>query len=452
MRIRYQYKSVKIRINQRFAKQIMTKKIYDILPPRLVSSTKEKPKYSIDSKKPKHKTKRERKNYFPLHGKVGGILVSLGVFVIILAVFLYFKLASVSVVIWPKTEDINFTEEITAEKSLTIVDLENKKIPAQIIEEEKELWQEFEATGSVSKDGKAEGIIKVYNKLSPAKAISLVTNTRFLSDSGKYFRSVKKITIPAAQVKSGKVVPGSIDVKVLAIEAGEGYNIGAATFSVPGLAGTSMYYSIYAELSSKMEGGFKSTVKIVTAEDIEIAEDILTKKLLNETTEIIKNKALSSGLTLFDNALSKKTTEASSSVKAGTEVDEFTYRAKAKVSGLVFKDADLNDFIKNYILSQIASDRTFLESSLTTNYIPITIDLNNRKMTFNLEISGKIYPKINEEELFSKFSGKSSSEIQEIVYTAFFQEVSQIKINMWPFWVKKAPKNQNKIKTSLNFE
>lgn len=428
----------------------MAKKIFDIIPPHLVSDAEEKVKNFVVGKKSKKKIKKERKNRSSSRFRI--IIISLGILIILLAIYLYFKLASLNVIIWPNTEDINFEDEITAENSLSAIDLQNKKIPAQVIEEEKELWQEFEATGSNSEEGKAGGTIKVYNKYSPAKAVSLVSGTRFLSDSGKYFRSVSKVSIPAVQVKGGKTVPGSIDVKVVAIESGEDYNIDPSKFSVPGLAGTSMYYSIYAESNSKMTGGFKSTSKVVTAEDIENAKGNLTKKLLDDATADIKNKASSAGLILFDGALSKNIIETSSSVKAGAEVDKFNYKVKLKVSGLVFKDVDLKDFAKGYILSQILPSKTFLEKSLSVKYTLMTIDSSAGKITLNLEISGKTYPTIDLKNLSSQIPQKSSEEIREIIYNAFSQQVSQLKINLWPFWVKKAPKNQRKIKIELIFE
>ena len=41
---------------------------------------------------------------------------------------------------------------------------------------------------------------------------------------------------------------------------------------------------------------------------------------------------------------------------------------------------------------------------------------------------------------------------REIIYENLAQKIFQTKINFWPFWVKKAPKNLEKINIKLNLE
>ena len=431
----------------------MAKKVFDIIPPHLVEKktvkTKEKVSHTVATQKKHHKEKKERKER---SFRFGGVVVSGAALLVIVCIFLYFKLASLSVVVWPMTEELNMEEQITALTTQEEVDLGIKTIPAQLITEEKELFQEFDATGSGQNEGKAGGTIRVYNKYSPATVISLKTGTHFLSDSGKYFKAASKIVIPAATIKGSKITPGSVDVKVEAIESGEAYNISASKFSVPKLAGTDVYYAIYAESSAKMEGGYESTIKVVTADDIDKAKVALSDKLLSDVDASIKEKVSTDGLVLFNDALIKEVTEASSTVKAGTEVDKFTYKVKVSGSALVFKQSDLDTLARQDIASQIGKGRVLLGKSLVLNYTPIKIDSSSGKITFDLQILSKTYPEINKIELISKLSKKDSDQIRSIVSDAFLGQISQIKINLWPFWVTKGPSNQNKIKVDLNFE
>src|SRR3989344_297800 len=263
----------------------MAKKIFDILPPKIAhkveegikSLTKEEGKHAKSQANKKHhkETNSNKKRRFPLKEA----LVGSGVIILIIAGVLYFKLQKVNVEIWPKTEVLNFKDQIMTDNSVNEINLETKTIPAQYFEEQKDLWQEFPATGNASNDGKAGGTIVVYNSYSPAGAITLKSGTHFLSDSGKYFITLQKIIIPAAKKQNSKTVPGSIAVKVQATESGEDYNIKPAKFSVPKLVGTSYYYSIYAQSSEVMTGGFSSEIKKVTEDDIQTAKNSLTKKL-----------------------------------------------------------------------------------------------------------------------------------------------------------------------------
>jgi len=431
----------------------MPKKFFDIIPPHLVSEMETKVKDFMSGKKDKkhdHRGHKDGKRKISLRWK--RIFILSGSFFILLVGYLYFSLASLDVEIWPKTELVTFEQKVTAQNLLGEVDLENKMIPAQFIEEEKELWQEFSATGSSSNKGTAEGIIRVYNKYNPPKSFSFVAKTRFLSDSGKLFRSVSKISLPAAKLEGGKIVPSWVDVRVIAAGSGESYNIGPAKFSLPGLAGTSSYYAIYGESSEEMAGGYESESKIVTSDDIENAKESLEEKLFNDTEEILKNRALSSNLELLNNVIAKNVIESSCSVKVGAEVEKFSCSTKVKVTALVFKEADLRELAEEYIISQSTGLREVLTGSLTLEYVPETIDLKLGEITLNLVMSAETYLAIDLQEMSLSFRGNDSSRISDIIYSKVGQELSQIKINFWPFWVKKAPNDQDKIKVRLNFE
>ncbi len=427
----------------------MTQKIFDIIPPHLVSNIKE-----MVGIEPKHRKgkKEEKKRKTKTNSRSRGILLSLGVVILVVVIYLYFSLASVSVAIWPKTEELSFNDRVLAADGLTEVDFVNKQIPAQFITEEKELFQEFPATGSGTQSGKATGIITVYNKVSPAKSKSLIVGTRFISSSGKYFKAVSKITIPAAKTVSGKLVPGSVDVEVVAMEAGEEYNIGPDKFSVPGLAGTSSYYTIYGESKGKMTGGFKSTNKVVTDDDIQGAKDTLLDKVSGDIKTALEAKAKADGLVLLDNALTKEVEEESASVKSGSEVDSFTYKVKIKTTALVFKESDIKEFAKNYITSNLTDGYNLLEKSLAVKYNTTAVDTKNGKINMDVDLSGNQYFSVNPNTLSLILPGKTTDQMTEAISNAYSQKVSQIKVNLWPFWVKTAPKNQNKIKIELNFE
>jgi hypothetical protein len=439
----------------------MAKKIYDIIPPKIVHQIEGGIKNLMaDAQRKKHRKETHhprKKRGFPLKEVLIGVLV----LAIILAGFLYFKLQKAEIEIWPKTETLSFEEQITADKSVGSIDPINKVIPSQYLEEEKEIWQDFPATGNVLKEGKAEGTIKIYNKYNnPPSSLTLKKGTHFLSDSGKYFITLQKITVPAAQIKSGKLVPGSIETKVVAAESGKDYNIGPAEFSVPKLAGTPYYYSIYAKSTDSMTGGFTSQVKQVTDDDIQKAKDFLTKKLLDDAESSLKKKISSaknsvsgeSDSILLESAILREIVDASSVVKSGAIVDSFNYQAKVRVGGLIFKKSDLEKFAKAYILSKISDSKTFLEKSLSINYSPKTVDIREGKITLDLGFSAKIYQTIDKNDLISLFREKSASEIKETVNRDLEGQVSQIKVNFWPFWVTKTPRDKNKIKVDLMFE
>lgn len=443
----------------------MAKKFFDIFPPDIKASQRgalSDSETRRETRSPRRRRgeagrrRKERKILKKGRAKVKSsvikeILISGGVFILLLGIFFYFKLPRLDLEIWPKAELLSFEEKITIDKNTGEIDLLNKVIPGEILEEEKELWQEFPATGTIIEEEEAEGIIRVYNRYSPPVPITLKATTRFLSDSGKNFRSLKKIYIPAAKVEGGKIVQSWTEIRVVAIETGEDYNIGPAEFSIPKLAGTPYYYTIYGESFTPMIGGFKRESKQVTQKDIQEAEDFLTKELLASTRASLKNK-VPSGFVLFGDTISEEITEVSLFVKEGAVVDQFNVQAKAKATGLIFKKSDLEKIAKEFILPEIPASKELFEESLNLSYTQELIDLEEGKIILNLKFSAKIYPTISKKELSVLFKGKSIEQIREILYESLPQQISQIKIRFWPFWVKKTPKNIEKINIKLNLE
>lgn len=450
----------------------MAKKIYDIKPPKVakkventikelsvpaVKTTKKRTrkaavpapvKYEapVMTPQPEIRSNRVSKQRFSFGGRK--ILIGSGILVLLVGIWLYNVLQKATIEISPSMQELSFQEKILVDKSIIEINLATKVIPAQLVEIEKEKQQEFPSTGSSSTDSKATGSITIYNKVEPAAPVTLLKGTHFLSDSGKYFITLEKITIPAAK---SKTTPGSITVKVQAEQVGSDSNIGPSKFSVPKLTGTAYYYAIYAESSSKMIGGSTGKVKKVTADDIGEAEEALTQGLFEDAENSLRSN-LSENDILLDGAVAKKVIESSSSDEAGAVVDNFTQSVKIKISALVFKKDDLDRFVREYIASKIESDEKILEESLNIEYTSDIINLEKGTETVALKFSTKTYHGIDEASLVSSLKGKSSSEIESTISERYGDNISSIKVNLWPFWVSKAPNSDNKIKIKLNFE
>lgn len=458
----------------------MVKKIFDIKPPETVYQTPKKivpqeqtgfqkqtesflaennPEESIKKNTPKRVVKhtekkykkqvrRRKKNKSSLLRKV---LIGVGIFLAILVIYLFFKLPRVQVDIWPKTDVLNFKETVTADKSIELIDLNNKIIPAQYLQDEMDSSQEFLATGNASNEGKAGGTITIYNKCDFLKPVILKIGTHFISDSNKYFTILSKATIPAATKSGGKITPGSIEIKVEAAEGGESYNIKPANFSVPKFVGSVYYYCVYAQSKESMSGGFAGTVKKVTEDDIQSAKDALNEKLLSDIENSLKSKILPDYI-LIDNSISSQVFSGSSDTKIGAIVDKFNYSAKAKASCLVFKKSDLDKLAKDYIISQVPEFKNLLEESFDITYNPETVDIEGGKITLNTEFSAKIYPDIDKNSLTYLLRRKTGEQINETINSNLGDKIFKVKVNFWPFWVMESPKNQKAIKVELKFE
>ena len=440
----------------------MPKKIYDIKPPKPVRKKSAPKKVEnnikefLDAEKEtpvaapvvkKRETKREtEKKSFVMPLAVGSAVVLLGI-----GVFLFFKLPKADIKIWPKIDTLSFQQTIVADKSAVQADAVKNVIPAKYFEVSKSDSQEFPATGSADNAGKASGIIIVFNKYNPPAPFTLKTGTHFVSDSGKLYVSLQKIVIPAAKKVGSKITPGSVQVKIQAVEGGDQYNIAPSNFSVPGLKGTAYYFSINATSSVAMAGGQAGKIKKVTDDDIQSAKDVLTKKLNDSSIAELKTK-IPADYILADGASSTETVTASTATKAGTVADKFTYKETVKASAMAFKKSDLEDYAKAYIISKMPDGKTLLDGSLKTDYSATTVDITGGKETLQFNFSSGVYQNIDKNSLALSLLGENENQITSTINNALGENASKTTVKFWPFWVSASPNNQKAVNIYLEFK
>lgn len=437
----------------------MAKKIYDIKPPKLTKKVEKEIKDFLAQEKNlsariKAGKPTRRKSPSGLEEKTYSIWlpISIGIVVLVLVVgiFLFFKLPKADIAIWPKVDTLSFQQTIIAEKSVDSVNVAKAVIPAQYFETSKTVSQDFPSTGNATDAGRASGTITVYNKYNPVAPITLKSGTHFMSDSGKLFVSLQKVVIPAAKKSGSKIIPSSVQVNVRAVEGGDSYNIAPSNFSVPGLKGSDYYYSIYATSAVAMTGGYTGKIKKVTDDDIQLAKDTLVKKATDDAEAELKGQ-VSSDYILLDNAISTSTTSASTQTKTGTVVDNFTYQVTIKANCLAFKKADLDKFGKDYIISKIPEGKTLLQDSFKINYSATTVDISGGKETLSVDFSSGVYENIDKNSMELSLIGKNVSQINETINSRLGENVSKIDVNLWPFWVTSSPNNQKAVKIQLKF-
>jgi hypothetical protein len=169
-----------------------------------------------------------------------------------LGLFLFRK---TTITLSPRTQSLTFdqTAQFTAYPASTAA---TGTLPYTVITTDITDSASVQGNGSTSSQMKATGTIHVYNAYS-ASSVRLIKNTRFQTSTGMIFRTPSDIVVPG---KKGSV-PGTVDVTVVADQAGQEYNIAPTSrFTVPGLqSNASMYAGIYAQSSSPMTGGFSGT-------------------------------------------------------------------------------------------------------------------------------------------------------------------------------------------------
>lgn len=345
---------------------------------------------------------------------------------------------------------ITVEDEIEVDIDSTEISVENKVIPGKFFEIEKEKWEIFASTGSVEENVKAEGVIKVYNAHNPPRPVALVAQTRFLSSGGgKIFRAAERIYLPPATIQGGKVVPSVTEIQVVANASGKDYNIEPSKFSVPGLAGTALYYTVSGESEEKMQGGAENTVTKVTEEDLKNAKIELAGILKNSAVIALQRK-VPSGFVLDESATIEEDVETTCFKTAETITPDFNCYGKMKLKGLAFQTEDLKSIVLGFFLAVKPSSKELREESLEISSDIKGGSVKVGKMVLSVSAEVKSFEQLNQDLLFYQVYGKKAENIRRVILDNFTQ-IEKVELRFWPFWVKRAPKDIERIKINLTF-
>ena len=368
----------------------------------------------------------------------GGILVGIGI-------FLYVVLPKAEVRLEPKKDRIVFDLASRVDTQRSGVDLAKNIIPGQFLESSVERSQDFLSSGREIREERAQGIITVYNEYSSSPQ-TLVENTRFISQDGKLFRSAKTVVVPGASISEGKIVASNIDMEVIAQEAGEGYNVGPSTFSIPGFKGTPKYTAFYGKSSNSMEGGFIGEVEVVTADDLKQAEDKFRENLLTAAREDFERKK-PADFVLLKEAVEEETVDISSTKKAGEAAKSFTLSGKTRVTGFVFDERDVYRLVDETIQARISQDKEVVEGSKQLTYKEVKTNSVQGEMSMLVTVEELIAARVDEGEIINAIKGKSLEETRE--YLASHPALESARVTFSPFWIKRVPRAPDKIKIEI---
>lgn len=362
---------------------------------------------------------------------------------LVVAVVLFLILPTATITMEPKTELI--TQEIDAivDKSTNEVNKDELKIPGQLIEVSKDITKEFSATGTKQVKEKAAGTLTVYNEWD-SQSQTLVENTRFTSEDGKIFRSTKTVVVPGFKRSSGQDIAGSTTVLVVADEPGESYNIKSGRFSIPGLKGTVKYEKIYGVSTDSMAGGRIADITVVSDDDLNKAKKSIEKGLRDEIINEVKSKSVDGAL-VIDNAIFINKENFTSTKKIGEETKIFSLTLKQSGSALAFNEKNIVDLAKQTIEAPFDKYSVAGEPKLT--YGESELDLKQRKMSLKVYSETMVASQIDGGKIFENVQGKSLADLQS--YFKNVNEVQNVNVRFWPFWVKSIPRINSKVNIDI---
>lgn len=395
--------------------------------------------------------------------KKRGIGVLTATAVLILAFIIFLTTGSAKIEIRPRSQKLNTQLKVTMSPNFSLVDNSFNRIPGQLFTVSKSASGEFNATAEKDAVQKSRGTITIYNEYSTSPQ-PLVATTRFEyiqsgkaaseggeprqgRESGLVFRTLQSITVPGMKVENGIVTPGKTSVEVIADKAGQDYNVSAGNFGIMAWREKSdlaRYEKIYGKSSESMHGGILGKAKIVSEFDYNNAKNQLTEKVKNDVNETLRTQ--SAGLELLD-GIGLKIDSTKSTAEADDATNEFTMTVNGSITTVGFKKEDLLSLISNHV--DKTNNLTVVPEKLELSYEDMVMNSANDLLEVTVVIGGNAYAKIDKKDIAANLMGKKEFQIKD--YLGSIQNIDSAKIILSPFWVKKIPKNQEKIDILLTF-
>ncbi len=374
------------------------------------------------------------KKFFSFNRVIKALAV-IGVLLLVSAMYLVLPKASIRLSL--KEMPVSATISVAVSKNISTPDFASGIIPGQYFLLTKSGSKIIETSNeTVNIPSKYGGNIDIYNAYSTA-AQKLVAQTRFETKDGKVFRIQNPIIIPGAKMSGSNLTPSFIKVEVISDAVGEEYQIGPSFFTIPGFNGTAKFAGFYAKSTEMMTPKGESAM---ANQDMEKTKKDLENTLVTELKNEVLNTFKDSDLRLIDGA---------STVK----VDEFKIAsnvATMKISwqAIFFKEKDFKSLV-NYFISAKYPDLKNFDFKDRIAY-PQAVKSDFKKgetfFTFNFNKSNAFTADLA--GLKKELVGLDETGMRNIISDKNF--IKSATISLWPFWVRQAPGNPEKINIILD--
>ncbi len=307
-------------------------------------------------------------------------------------------------------------------------------LPFQIIMVEKVATVSVPAESTMTAADPASGKITITNRQTNTQA--LIKNTRFETPSGLIFRVRDSVSIPAG---------GSVSVTVYADEAGDKYNVGPTTFTIPGLKGSSAYTQVTAKSDEAMVGGFSGTRPSVAQATKDKQYGEIQGKLSQDLQKELMEK-VPEGYVLVPGASFTEFTPQNDAAGASGTV---TLSQKGKVTSVVLPGEALARAIAFKSVGTYAGQPVMLAdvSGLVLKPAQASIAPDATEFAFNLTGATTIRWQVDPAKIAAAVAG-NSRESAEIALKSF-PEVDRATLVLRPFWATQFPGDPAKIKVTV---
>ena len=375
------------------------------------------------------------------------LLILISSFVVVALVLSYIFLPYANASIKLASMDLAKSFEFSVNKSITELNSADLVLPGEEQKTQGDLSKEFPATGTKDEGTKAGGNITFYNQYDSNP--QTIADGSLLSASGKQFLTVGAVTVPGATLSGGNIVAGQIAGKVIAKEAGDGYNITPAKFTIESFSGEKRM-KIFGQTSAALSGGTTKQVKVISADDLNKANEALKTDLATTLTDQIQTEVSKSNKKFLTSTLASEQISYETSGKENDEAEKFTAKLSLKISGLSFTESALRQVLTEKIQKEIGDNQMIInKDNASVTYDVGTYDKDKGIVTMTAKYDSKIGKKINPDEIKKNIKNQKYGSAKN--YIENIDGVSDVELTTWPSFVSRTPLISGRIHITFGY-
>lgn len=399
------------------------------------------PKAGEDAAKQSPKGKSGKKK-IPNFNSFRKKLILGGVIALLLVVGLVWALViapKAKVTLKTQSSDVAAQFDFVADTDASEFDQENKIIPAQVKEVEKNDSETVDTTGERNDGKKASGTVTLKNCSKAGGQVTLPAGTG-VSSGDFTFLTDQAVSLPASIFTGpGDCITPTRDVSVTAQDAGDEYNLSSRQYSVAGKQGI-------GGVGSDMKGGTNKIVKIVSQKDIESAKERLSSKQ-NTVQDEIAAELDEEGFVAIPDTFETSSANYNPSPGLNSEADQVTVSVTTKYSMLGVKKDDLKKLIEDDVKDEKTGDQqALLDDGIGDAKFNISTaigQLGESQLRINFASTVVLGPEINQDELKGTLAGMRKGPAEDLLKTR--PGIIDPQVELSPFWVSSIPGNGAKV-------
>lgn len=311
-------------------------------------------------------------------------------------------------------------------------------LPFEVITIEKTAGTPVPAESTETANDPAQGKITILN--AQPEAQTLIKNTRFETPEGLIYRIPDSVSIPAGSASA----PGTLEVTVYADAAGESYNIGPTTFTVPGLRGSAAFETVTARSEGPMTGGFSGTRPSVS-QATRASQDTKNRAALETSLREGAMEALPDGYVLVPGA--SFVSYAPAPDVTGND-NSVTVTTRGTMQAVIFPQAALAKAIAYKVVGSYAGQPISIPNVDGLTLTPATEGAPVGLDTFSFSLSGNttLVWDVDPTRIAGAVAGKSRDAARTTLQS--FPEVASATLVLRPFWSGSFPNDPSDITVS----